>query len=80
MNDTEFREELEEISIYGGGDCVEMSVTAIKSALIVSLPYSYIYVFTDATAKDYIFVDDVLELIQRKKSQVIIYIFQYVFL
>ncbi|XP_077287306.1 hemicentin-1-like [Arctopsyche grandis] len=70
-NDTIFKEELENINVYGGGDCPEMSVTAIKKALNASLPYSYIYVFTDASAVDHVLVDEVLSLIQRKKSQIV---------
>ena len=41
-----------------------MSVYAIREALLLSLDNSYIYVFTDARAKDFEYTGEVLEIIQ----------------
>ncbi|KAM7306032.1 hypothetical protein ISCGN_015928 [Ixodes scapularis] len=67
----EFQQRLENLTVSGGGDCPEMALTAVREALRLSLPSSYVYVFTDASSKDFHLLDQVLDLVQRKGSQVV---------
>uniref|UniRef100_A0A0K0E047 Hemicentin-1 n=1 Tax=Strongyloides stercoralis TaxID=6248 RepID=A0A0K0E047_STRER len=66
-----FTQQLARVNVNGGGDCPEMTLSGIKAALEVSLPSSYIYVFTDAMSKDYYLESSVIDLIQRKQSSVV---------
>lgn len=58
------------IQVSGGGDCPELALNGLRIALQFALPNSLAYVFSDATAKDHGFYEDVVELIQRKQVSV----------
>ncbi|VDM60006.1 unnamed protein product [Angiostrongylus costaricensis] len=66
-----FMRQLNKVYVHGGGDCPEKTLTGIQKALELSLPSSFIYVFTDARSKDYELEDIVLNMIQEKQSSVV---------
>uniref|UniRef100_A0A1I7TZZ9 Hemicentin-1 n=1 Tax=Caenorhabditis tropicalis TaxID=1561998 RepID=A0A1I7TZZ9_9PELO len=68
---TYFMRQLSKVYVHGGGDCPEKTLTGILKALQISLPSSFIYVFTDARSKDYHLEEDVLNIIQEKQSSVV---------
>lgn len=61
---------LDNLKLGGGGDCPESALKGIVSALNLALPKSYVYIFTDAIAKDYRLDGKVLELIRKKQTTV----------
>ncbi|XP_015277988.1 PREDICTED: von Willebrand factor A domain-containing protein 7 [Gekko japonicus] len=58
------------LTVYGGGDCPEMSLTGLKLALHESMPRSKIFIFTDAGAKDASLLDEIKVLIDSSGSEV----------
>lgn len=69
-NPNELLDHLRSVNVYGGGDCPEMSLSGIKLALENALPNSFVYVFTDADAKDEYLFYEVLNLLQQKRTSV----------
>ncbi|XP_055546342.1 hemicentin-1-like [Wyeomyia smithii] len=69
-NKDELLQTLENLQIYGGGDCPEAALAAISSAIEAALPNSFVFVFTDATAKDFKLDQRVLRLVQQKQTPI----------
>ncbi|KAM3965959.1 von Willebrand factor A domain-containing protein 7-like [Aphomia sociella] len=65
-----FKSALEKITVNGGGDCPEYAMSGIELGLEKSLPGSYFYVFTDASAKDYKHLKRIQSLAIKKQTQV----------
>lgn len=59
----------------GGGskDCPENTLNTISAALNVALPNSYLYIFTDAIARDFEYEATVIDLMQQKQATVCIF-------
>ncbi|XP_075981852.1 hemicentin-2-like [Anticarsia gemmatalis] len=56
---------------YNNRDCPEMALTGLSLALQRSLPGSYIYVFTDASAKDAHLSGEIKNMCQKKQTQIV---------
>ncbi|XP_025028739.1 von Willebrand factor A domain-containing protein 7-like, partial [Python bivittatus] len=59
QNVNEFHSYIDSLTVDGGDDCPEMSLSGLKLALKESLPRSQIYSFTDADAKDEFLKDEI---------------------
>ncbi|CAK1589082.1 unnamed protein product [Parnassius mnemosyne] len=67
----EFKKSLKSIKVNGGGDCPELAMSGIELALQASRPGSFIYVYTDANAKDYAKYEKVKKLAIDKEIQIV---------
>lgn len=63
-------EKLQSVQVAGGGDCPELAMQGLINALENALPNSPVFLFSDASAKDYELYDQVAELVQRRQSTV----------
>ncbi|XP_029917843.1 von Willebrand factor A domain-containing protein 7-like [Myripristis murdjan] len=64
------KKEISKLTAKGGGDVPEMCFSGLQLALTGAPASSDIYVFTDATAKDYDLKDTIIALIRSTKSRV----------
>ncbi|XP_062978427.1 von Willebrand factor A domain-containing protein 7-like [Elgaria multicarinata webbii] len=65
-----FESQIANLTVVGGGDCPEMSLSGLKLALQESLPSSKIFTFTDDFAKDAHLKEDIEILIEKTESEV----------
>ncbi|KAI5643889.1 hemicentin-2-like [Phthorimaea operculella] len=64
-----FKKALNDIQVNGGGDCPEMALTGLELALKEARKNSFVYLFTDATAKDDNKMESVRKLAKEKKCR-----------
>ncbi|XP_050551663.1 hemicentin-2-like [Spodoptera frugiperda] len=69
----EFKRAVDAIHLHSFGrpDCAEAAMAGINLALRSSMPHSYLYVFTDASANDYALYDQVTSLAHKMQSQIV---------
>ncbi|XP_034043930.1 von Willebrand factor A domain-containing protein 7-like [Thalassophryne amazonica] len=65
-----FKSRVNNLEAYGGGDFPEMAMSGLQLALTAAPPYSEIFLFTDATAKDAYLKNTIKALIETTKSAV----------
>ncbi|KAM9792686.1 von Willebrand factor A domain-containing protein 7-like [Neosynchiropus ocellatus] len=65
-----FKASIDRLTFGGGGDIPEMSLSGLQLALTAAPPYSEIFVFTDAPAKDVHLRGTIQALIESTKSTV----------
>jgi len=58
------------LKIGHGGDCPELILTGILGGIQAAEPQSFVFVFTDASAKDYYLNETVIRLVQEKQITV----------
>ncbi|CAB3221600.1 unnamed protein product [Arctia plantaginis] len=69
-NLSELKIALASIDVKGGAYCPEYSLTGLKLALQNSLPYSLVFVFTDASAADYTMFEEIKRLAVKKSVRI----------
>ncbi|XP_067685699.1 von Willebrand factor A domain-containing protein 7-like [Haliotis asinina] len=69
-NGTAVMDYLSSLSVHGGGDCPEFSLTGLQAAATVANPNSKVYVFTDASPKDAAKINYVTSMVTEKKISV----------
>ncbi|XP_050551727.1 hemicentin-2-like isoform X1 [Spodoptera frugiperda] len=69
----EFKRAVDAIHLHSFGrpDCAEAAMAGINLALRSSMPHSFLYVFTDASANDYALYDQVTSLAHKMQSQIV---------
>ncbi|KAM9476982.1 von Willebrand factor A domain-containing protein 7-like [Clarias gariepinus] len=65
-----FKQQINALTAYGGGDAPEMCLSGLQLALTGAPPQTEIFVFTDAEAKDTWLKNTVQALIEKTKSKV----------